>query len=84
MKKKFNLSNKVIIITGALGLLGKKHVEVVAENGGIPIIIDTNKKNVVSLAKNISRKYNVSSMGLKVDITNEKQIINACRKITKT
>ncbi len=83
MKKKFNLSNKVIIITGALGLLGKKHVEVVAENGGIPIIIDTNKKNVISLAKNISRKYNVSSMGLKVDITNEKQIINACRKITK-
>ena len=51
--EKFNLSNKVIIITGALGLLGKKHVEVVAENGGIPIIIDTNK-NVVSLAKNIS------------------------------
>ena len=51
MKKKFSLENKVIVITGALGLLGKKHVEVVAENGGIPVIIDLHHKKVLSLAK---------------------------------
>ncbi|WP_440650504.1 SDR family oxidoreductase [Candidatus Pelagibacter sp. HIMB1495] len=83
MNKKFNLTNKVIIITGALGLLGKRHVEIVAENGGIPIIIDINKKNVSLLAKNINRKFNVPSLGLKVDITKEKEIINACREIIK-
>ena len=74
MNKKFNLTNKVIIITGALGLLGKRHVEIVAENGGIPIIIDINKKNVSLLARNINRKFNVPSLGLKVDITKEKEI----------
>ena len=40
MYNKFNLENKVIIVTGATGLLGIKHVEAIAENGGIPIILD--------------------------------------------
>ena len=35
MYNKFNLENKVIIVTGATGLLGIKHVEAIAENGGI-------------------------------------------------
>ena len=29
MKDKFNIKNKVIIITGAAGLLAKQHIEVV-------------------------------------------------------
>ena len=42
MNKNFQLNKRVVIITGGLGLLGQKHVEVVAENGGIPVIIDIN------------------------------------------
>ena len=34
------------------------------------------------LARNINRKFNVPSLGLKVDITKEKNI-NACREIIK-
>ena len=77
----FHLNKKVIIITGALGLLGQKHVEVVAQNGGIPIILDIDSKKVQLFAEKIQQKYNVSSMGLNVDITNEKKIIDSCNKI---
>jgi NAD(P)-dependent dehydrogenase (short-subunit alcohol dehydrogenase family) len=80
---KFNLENKVIIITGALGLLGKKHVEAIAENGGIPIILDIEEKKILSLTKNIQLKYNVQAMGLKVDITKEKEVVNGCKRIIK-
>ena len=83
MYNKFNLENKVIIITGALGLLGKKHVEAIAENGGIPIILDIEEKKILSLTKNIHLKYNVQAMGLKVDITKEKEVVNGCKKIIK-
>ena len=83
MYNKFNLENKVIIITGALGLLGKKHVEAIAENGGIPIILDIEEKKILSLTKNIQLKYNVQAMGLKVDITKEKEVVNGCKKIIK-
>ena len=77
----FDLSNKIIVITGALGLLGQKHVEVVAQNGGIPIIIDIDKKKVQFAAETIQQKYDVPAIGLQVDITNEKKIADSCRKI---
>ena len=83
MYNKFNLEKKVIIITGATGLLGKKHVEVIAENGGVPIILDIKEKQILSLTKHIQKKYNVKAMGLKVDITKEKEVINGCKKIIK-
>ena len=77
----FDLSNRVIIITGALGLLGQKHVEIVADYGGIPIILDVDKKKVLLAAERVQQQHNVPAMGLKVDITNEKEIINGCVKI---
>ena len=83
MYNKFNLENKVIIVTGATGLLGIKHVEAIAENGGIPIILDIKEKQILSLTKRIQKKYNVQAMGLKVNITKEKEVINGCKKIIK-
>ena len=83
MYNKFNLENKVIIVTGATGLLGIKHVEEIAENGGIPIILDIKEKQILSLTKRIQQKYNAQAMGLKVNITKEKEVINSCKKIIK-
>ena len=79
----FDLSNKVIIVTGALGLLGKKHVEVIAQNGGIPVILDIKESLTKSFAKKIEQKYHVPALGLNVDITDEKKIIKSCSKIIK-
>ena len=62
----FNLKSKVIIITGALGLLGQKHVEVVAQNGGTPIIIDIDSQKVELFAKKVQQKYDVNALGLEV------------------
>ena len=36
----FSLNNRVIIITGAVGLLGRMHAEAIAAFGGIPVLID--------------------------------------------
>lgn len=83
MYKKFSLNNKIIVITGALGLLGKKHVEAVAQNGGVPIILDVKKKHLKKYAEYIKNRYKVSAMGIKADVTKEKEIILACKKIVK-
>ena len=83
MYNKFNLEDKVIIITGATGLLGIKHVEAIAENRGIPVILDIKEKQILSLTKRIQQKYNVQAMGLKINITKEKEVINGCKKIIK-
>ena len=36
----FRLDGKVIIITGAAGLLGRKHAEAIAAFGGTPVLLD--------------------------------------------
>ena len=42
----FDLQDKVIVITGAAGLLGKKHAEAIAAFGGIPILLDLSQGEI--------------------------------------
>ena len=42
----FRLDEKVIIITGASGLLGEKHAEAIACYGGTPVLIDLSLKKL--------------------------------------
>jgi len=70
----FSLKGKVVVITGAAGLLGKKHVEVVAAYGGIPILIDLSQDAIDEVVLEINSQYNVQAAGYVVDITDESQI----------
>ena len=42
--EKFSLKEKVFIITGGLGLLGRQHAEAIAEFDGNPIVLDLEEK----------------------------------------
>jgi NAD(P)-dependent dehydrogenase (short-subunit alcohol dehydrogenase family) len=70
----FDLKDKVIVVTGACGLLGRSHCEAIAQAGGIPVILDLNKDKAQNLAESISRKFSVNASGYSVDITDEDQI----------
>ncbi len=72
----FRLDKKVIVITGATGLLGKKHAEAVACYGGTPILLDLSQQSVDNLANELNSKYGVNALGFSVDITNEDAIQN--------
>ena len=70
----FRLDGKVIVITGAAGLLGRKHAEAIACYGGTPILLDLSEQAVNKLADELNNKYNVDSVGFSIDITNEDAI----------
>ena len=74
LNKLFRLDGKVIVITGAAGLLGSKHAEIVAAYGGHPVLLDLSQRTVDDLAEKLNDKYGVQSSGYAVDITNESQI----------
>jgi len=80
-KSFFDLTGKVIVITGACGLLGRNHALAVASANGIPVLLDLKKNKLDSLVKEINCKFSVHSIGLKVDITSEKQVKDSCKKI---
>ena len=81
VKEKFDLNEKVVVITGGAGFLGEKHAEAVAEFKGIPVILDLNKDQAEAVARRISEKYGVKSLGISVDIISEEQVSQACKLI---
>lgn len=70
----FSLDGKVIVITGAAGLLGRKHAEVIAAYGGKPVLLDLYEKPVKKLASELNDIYDAGAVGFSVNITEEKQI----------
>jgi len=77
----FSLSGKVIVITGAAGLLGKKHADAVATFGANPQLIDLKTSLVGNLAVELSSTYGVDACGWEVDITDEDAVRESCANI---
>ena len=75
LKSIFSLKNKIVVITGGTGLLGKQHAEAIAEAGGVPLLLDLNQSRCDSLSSEIRKKYSVDCIGYQVDITKEDQIV---------
>ncbi len=79
----FSLKNKVTVITGATGLLGKHHCEAIAAFGGSLVLIDINKRELKSLVKKLSNKYRTKVMGYNLDITNESEVSIVSNQVIK-
>ena len=77
----FRLDGKVVVITGAAGLLGRKHSEAIACFGGTPILLDLSNQKVNESVNYLNNKYDVDSVGFAIDITNEEAIKSNVEKI---
>jgi NAD(P)-dependent dehydrogenase (short-subunit alcohol dehydrogenase family) len=71
----FSLSDRVVVITGATGLLGVRHAEIIAAAGGIPILVDLNQERIDKCAAELSEQFpNTTIWGLQTDITQPEQL----------
>ncbi|HEY0666721.1 MAG TPA: SDR family oxidoreductase [Sphingobacteriaceae bacterium] len=77
----FSLNGKVIVITGAAGLLGRHHAEVISRNGGTPVLLDISQKIVDTLSRDLNSRYNVSAIGYEIDITREDDVKKNCDQV---
>jgi NAD(P)-dependent dehydrogenase (short-subunit alcohol dehydrogenase family) len=67
--KRFDLTDRIAIITGGAGLLGVKHAEAIASAGGIPVLVDINRERILKTARDIEKKFNKPALGIHADIT---------------
>ncbi|MCK4819074.1 SDR family NAD(P)-dependent oxidoreductase, partial [bacterium] len=81
---KFNLDGKVAIITGGAGLLGMKHAEAIAEAGGTPVLWDINSQAAQNISREIAERYDVSCLGMSVDITDPENVKNGVNEVLET
>ena len=72
------LKNKVVVITGGAGLIGKEFVKAVVENQGIAIIGDINEELGQKVKQDLSKELNSINIDfIKLDITS-KSSLNSC------
>tara|TARA_B110000211_G_scaffold234597_1_gene304973 strand:+ start:98 stop:928 length:831 start_codon:yes stop_codon:yes gene_type:complete len=78
---KFDLSKKVAVITGGAGLLGVKHAQTIASQGGIPLLWDINFELAQSRAQQIVHEYDCVCEAFSVDIINIDNVESCFSKI---
>lgn len=73
----FSLHQKTAVVTGALGLIGKKHCEALAAAGANVIVADINAEE----AQQFAQQLGVNHLGLGVDVTSKQSLIDALNTI---
>ncbi|WPU96728.1 SDR family oxidoreductase [Mucilaginibacter sabulilitoris] len=73
----FSLKGKTAIVTGALGLIGKKHCEALVMAGANVVVADMDEKKAEAFAASLGESHG----GLKIDVTSKHAIEVACDKI---
>lgn len=72
------LKEKVVVITGGAGLIGKEFVKAVVENSGIAIIADINEELGKKVKESLSKELDTSNIDFfRLDITS-KNSLNEC------
>ena len=82
--KAFDLSGKVIVITGGAGLLGVEHARALAEAGGVPVIADVRGADAERVAREISDAYGVRASALELDVASRPSCDAALSRILAT
>lgn len=77
MTNLFSLKNRTAIVTGALGLLGKKHCEALVMAGANVVVADITESQAEGFANSLGEKHS----GLKIDVTSERSLQIARDKI---
>jgi len=80
---KYNLDGKVAIITGASAGLGEQFANGFAESGAHVVLAARRMDLLTKIAEEVSHKYGVKAIPLKIDVTKEADIIRLVEKTVK-
>jgi NAD(P)-dependent dehydrogenase (short-subunit alcohol dehydrogenase family) len=73
-RKLFDLSGRVALVTGAVGLLGKHFCAGLADHGARVAIVDLDAAACATFAAEVSNSYGTLCLGIACDITDPRQV----------
>jgi NAD(P)-dependent dehydrogenase (short-subunit alcohol dehydrogenase family) len=80
-RKLFDLSGRVALVTGAVGLLGKHFCAGLADHGARVAIVDLDAAACASFAAELSKSYGTLCLGVACDITDPQQVKATADKV---
>jgi NAD(P)-dependent dehydrogenase (short-subunit alcohol dehydrogenase family) len=66
--KAFDLSGKVVLITGGAGLLGAEHAAAIAEAGGVPVLADVRGAEAERVASETCARHGGRAFSVELDV----------------
>lgn len=70
----FDMTGRVVLVTGGAGLLGKRHAAAVARAGAVPILVDIKADRVAEVASEVAREWDCTCVGMHADITSGQSV----------
>jgi len=83
INKLFDLSGKVIILTGAAGNLGSQYAEGLSQAGANVVLADLDYSKCEQIAKRLKEEYDVDPKPIKLDLTKQSSISSLVSKTIK-
>ena len=74
VKEIFDLSGRVVILTGAAGLLGEQYARGLSQAGANVVLADKCYSKCKKLEIDLKKEYDVNPLAIKIDITNKKSV----------
>jgi NAD(P)-dependent dehydrogenase (short-subunit alcohol dehydrogenase family) len=78
---RFNLSQKIVVVTGGTGLLGSLYCRRLAEAGATVVVADLDNNKCKELAVQITKATATEAIGAPVDLSNEQSVVDWAKKI---
>lgn len=82
-KKKFDLTDKVIIISGACGLIGRAFCEAVTQFGGHVVVADIAAAKPAQFAEELEKRNHVKCLGVEVEVEKKSSVVALKEKVLK-
>lgn len=81
---KFSLRNKIALVTGAAGLLGREHSLALAEAGALVLVTDLNQKSIDEALNALKKEMpDGKFIGIPLNVTSEESIAACLAQIIK-
>lgn len=80
-RKKFELTDQVVVITGGGGLIGRAFCEACAQFGAHVVVADIDKANPEEQAAGLEQRYNRPMLGVSVDVGSRESVVQLKEKV---
>lgn len=81
VRQSFDLSGRVVVITGGAGLLGRQHAAAIAEAGGTPVIADLRAEAGEGFARELAGQHGVPARSIALDVTSKDSVRAALHEV---
>lgn len=84
IEKMFTIKDRVVILTGGAGLLGREYTFTLAKAGAHVVVADINGRAAEKLAAEVNEFCGVQSLGVPSDISSKQSIKTMLREVIST